>query len=96
MTEPGTDPGVTLMLAVQAGDMDAFEQLVRAYERPVFAMLRRMLGPAAPVEDLAQEAFLRVWRARERYRPEGKFMTWLYRIVWNLGANQVRSWKRKP
>ena len=85
-----------LMLAVQAGDQDAFEELVRAYERPVFSMLRRMLGPAAPVEDLAQEAFLRVWRARDRYRPEGRFLTWLYRILWNLAANQARTWKRKP
>ena len=96
MTEPEEDPGVTWMLAVQRGDADAFERLVSAYERPLFAMLRRMLGPAAPVEDLAQEAFLRVWRSRERYRPEGRFLTWLYRITWNLAANHVRGQRRKP
>lgn len=84
------------MLALQAGDDAAFEKLVREYERAVFSMLRRMLGPAAPVEDLAQEAFLRVWRARDRYRPQGRFLTWLYRITWNLAVNQARSWKRKP
>ncbi len=101
MSSPGehggdVDPGVTLMLAVQRGDADAFEELVRTYERPIFAMLRRMLGPAAPVEDLAQEAFLRVWRARERYRPQGKLLTWLYRITWNLAANHARGLSRKP
>ena len=90
------DPGVVLMLAVQAGDADAFEELVRTYERPIFAVLRRMLGPAAPVEDLAQEAFLRVWRARDRFEPRGKLLTWLYRITWNLAANHVRTQKRKP
>ena len=84
------------MLAVQTGDEEAFERLVRAYERPIFAMLRRMLGPAAPVEDLAQEAFLRVWRSRDRYRPEGRFLTWLYRITWNLAANHARGQRRKP
>lgn len=93
---PEEDPGVAWMRAVQAGDLDAFEQLVEAYERPVFAVLRRMLGPAAPVEDLAQEAFLRVWRSRDRYRPEGRFLTWLYRITWNLAANHARGQRRKP
>ena len=96
MTDYTGDQGVSLMLAVQAGDSEAFAELVRAYERPAFAMLRRMLGPGAPVEDLAQEAFLRVWRARDRYRPEGRFLTWLYRILWNLAANQARHGKRKP
>jgi len=103
MTEVGTgapsspheDPGVILMLAFQAGDDAAFEQLVLAYQGAAFAMLRRILGPHAMIEDLAQEAFLRVWRARDRYKPAGKFTTFLYRITYNLALNRVRDDKRK-
>lgn len=84
-----------LMLSFQQGDDAAFEQLVLAYQGAAFAMLRRILGPHAMIEDLAQEAFLRVWRARERYKPAGKFTTFLYRITYNLALNRVRDDKRK-
>jgi RNA polymerase sigma-70 factor, ECF subfamily len=90
------DPGVTMMLAFQQGDDSAFEQLVETYQGAAFAMLRRILGPHAMIEDLAQEAFLRVWRSRERYHPAGKFTTFLYRITYNLALNRLRDDKRKP
>jgi RNA polymerase sigma-70 factor (ECF subfamily) len=93
---PADDPGVVLMLAFQRGDDSAFEQLVHSYQGAAFAMLRRILGPHAMIEDLAQEAFLRVWRARERYQPMGKFTTFLYRITYNLALNRIRDDKRKP
>lgn len=101
MTEAGdpgwrADPGVALMLRVQAGDLDAFEQLVLDYQGAAFSMLRRILGPRGPVEDLAQEAFLRIWRGRERFRPEGRFTTYLYRVVYNLALNRIRDQGRKP
>jgi len=92
----GEDPGVTMMLAFQQGDDSAFEQLVEAYQGAAFSMLRRILGPHAQIEDLAQEAFLRVWRSRERYRAAGKFTTFLYRITYNLALNRLRDDKRKP
>ncbi len=84
------------MLALQAGDTEAFAAIVQEYEGRAFALLRRMLGPAAPVEDLAQEAFLRVWRTRDRYEPVGKFSTWFFRILHNLALNSVRDSGRKP
>ena len=90
------DRGVQLMLALQAGDSSAFAELVKEYEGRAFALLRRMLGPAAPIEDLAQEAFLRVWRNRDRYQAVGKFSTWFYRILHNLALNSARDSGRKP
>ena len=104
MSEPGAspelgwsaDPGVALMLRAQAGEIEAFEQLVLAYQGAAFGMLRRILGPREPVEDLAQEAFLRIWRSRERFRPEGRFTTYLYRVTYNLALNRIRDGARKP
>ena len=90
------DQGVQWMLAFQAGDDDAFTSLVDRYQGAAFAMLRRILGPHMAVEDLAQEAFLRVWRSRERYQAQGKFTTFLYRITYNLALNRIRDNKRKP
>lgn len=88
--QPGSswaDEGARLMLAWQAGDEDAFDGLVRAYSDRVWALLTRFLGPVSAREDLVQEVFLRVIRARARYRAEARFSTWLYRIVFNLCAN---------
>lgn len=82
------DPGVELMLAYQAGQESAFDRLVEDYSGQVFALLTRFLGPVARREDLVQEVFLRVIRARGRYRPSARFSTWLYRIVFNLCANE--------
>ncbi|MDA1259498.1 MAG: sigma-70 family RNA polymerase sigma factor [Planctomycetota bacterium] len=104
MTEEGgedaagwqADPGVALMLRVQTGDTAAFEELVRAYQGAAFGMLRRILGPRGAVEDLAQEAFLRVWRGRDRFRPKGRFTTYLYRVTYNLALNRIRDNARKP
>jgi len=93
---PEQDPGVQLMLAFQQGDEEAFVELVESYQGAAFSMLRRLLGPHRAVEDLAQEAFLRVWRSRERYRPQGRFTTYLYRITYNLALNHLRGDKRKP
>jgi len=84
------------MLAFQRGDDQAFVELVETFQGATFSMLRRILGPHRAVEDLAQEAFLRVWRSRERYRPQGRFTTYLYRITYNLALNQLRGDKRKP
>jgi RNA polymerase sigma-70 factor (ECF subfamily) len=88
MDAPAEDPGAALMLAFQAGDETAFERLVERYSGRAYALCTRFLGEIAGREDLVQEAFLRVFRARERYRPTALFSTWLYRIVYNLCANQ--------
>jgi len=84
------------MLAYQAGDEGAFDAIVRRYSGQVFGLLTRFLGDRPGREDLVQEVFLRVIRARKRYRPEARFSTWLYRIAFNLSANfQARSGRRE-
>jgi RNA polymerase sigma-70 factor (ECF subfamily) len=84
------DPGVQLMLAYQAGDEGAFDRIVETYSAQVFALLTRFLGQKPGREDLVQEVFLRVVRARERYEPTARFSTWLYRIVFNLSVNETQ------
>jgi len=88
MTQEAQDPGVRWMLAYQAGDEAAFDRIVEAYSAQVFALLTRFLGHDSGREDLVQEVFLRVIRARRRYRPTARFSTWLYRIAFNLSLNQ--------
>lgn len=92
--DPRHDPGVGWMLRYQAGDEDAFDRLVEAYSPRVYALLTRFLGSVASREDLVQEVFLRVIRARDDYRPEARFSTWLYRIAFNLCANENE--RRRP
>lgn len=88
MSTSEEDPGVRLMLAWQQGDETAFDRIVERYSGQVFALLTRFLGPVAQREDLVQEVFLRLIRARDRYQPSARFSTWLYRIVFNLAANE--------
>jgi RNA polymerase sigma-70 factor (ECF subfamily) len=84
------DPGVQLMLAWQAGDERAFDRIVELYSPQVYALLTRFLGHRSSREDLVQEAFLRVIRARGRYEPTARFTTWLFRIVYNLAVNETQ------
>ena len=84
------DPGVQWMLAYQAGDEGAFDRIVEAYSAQVFALLTRFLGQRPGREDLVQDVFLRVVRARDRYEPTARFSTWLYRIVFNLSVNETQ------
>ena len=96
VTPPTDDEGVRLMLAFQAGDEGAFADLVEAYSGRVYALLTRFLGPVDRREDLVQDVFLRVLRARERYQPTARFSTWLYRITFNLATNErVRQAPRR-
>ena len=81
------DPDVALMLRAAAGNQDAFEQLVVKYQRPVMNAAYRYTGNAAAAEELAQEVFIRVFRAAKNYRPEARFSTWLFTIVRNVCSN---------
>lgn len=85
-----SDPDVELMLAFCAGDDSAFDPLFNRWGRPLLRFLERMVDDSATAEELVQEAFLRVHRARERYRPDARFSTWLYRIATNLALNELR------
>ena len=82
---------VQLMLDVKAGDDGSFELLLRKYRTPLVNFLNRMVRNQANAEDLAQEVFLRVYRARRGYAPNAKFTTWLFRIATNLALNTLRD-----
>jgi RNA polymerase sigma-70 factor, ECF subfamily len=82
---------VQLMLDVKAGDEQSFELLLRKYRTPLVNFLFRMVRDTAVAEDLAQEVFLRVYRARQEYAPSAKFTTWMFRIATNLALNSVRD-----
>ncbi len=82
---------VQLMLDVKAGDDASFEPLLQKYRIPLVSFLDRMVRDRAAAEDLAQEVFLRVYRARKRYSPNAKFTTWLFRIATNLALNALRD-----
>jgi len=86
-----TRSDVQLMLDVKAGDDASFELLLQKYRTPLVNFLFRMVRDSTTAEDLAQEVFLRVYRARKEYSPSAKFATWLFRIATNLALNSVRD-----
>lgn len=87
--DPNSDAAV--MLRVAAGDEASFNYLVERYHRPMIHFLYRMVHNQAVAEELAQDVFLRVYRARDSYRAEARFTTWLYRIATNLAVNYARD-----
>ena len=82
---------VQLMLDVKAGDEQSFALLLHRYRTPLVNFLFRMVRNREQAEDLAQEVFIRVYRARADYVPSAKFTTWLFRIATNLALNSVRD-----
>jgi RNA polymerase sigma-70 factor (ECF subfamily) len=87
---------VELMLALKAGDEDAFTELVDRHRDAVVNLTYRYLGNKSDAEDLAQDVFLKVYRARGSYEPAAKFTTWLYRVAANACLNEVRDRRRRP
>ena len=94
---PASSGATDEMLVRQAanGDRLAFEQLVLRYQDRVFNMLVRMCGSPEVAEDLAQETFLRSWRALSHFRQGARFYTWLYRIAMNTGFSDRRRELRR-
>ena len=90
------DPSADLMLRVQAGDAEAFEQLVTLWQDRLVTLFLHHTGDHSTAEDLAQEVFLRVYRAREGYRPTAKFSTWVHTIANNVASDlRQRAYRRK-
>ena len=81
---------------VQNGDVNAFEALVRAYEKNVYNLALRMMGNAQDAEDMAQEAFLKAYNSLPGFRGDSKFSVWLYRIVSNVCLDQLRKKSKRP
>ena len=89
------DPSADLMLRVQSGDAAAFEQLVTLWQDRLVTLFLHHTGDHSTAEDLAQEVFLRVYRAREGYRPTAKFSTWVHTIANNVASDlRQRAYRR--
>jgi len=88
------DRDAELMLRFSHGDETSFITLVKAHQQRVFAFAFRFLGNAADAEDAAQEVFIKVYNAADKYTPKAKFTTWLFAITRNTCLNLLA--KRKP
>ncbi|MBI1955548.1 MAG: RNA polymerase sigma factor [Acidobacteria bacterium] len=91
MEAVATGSDAELMLRVKEGDEDSFAYLLSRHRDPVVNYLYRMVQNAAVAEELAQDVFLRVYRARLSYEPSAKFTTWLYRIATRVALNFLRD-----
>lgn len=89
------DPDVRLMLQVRDDNATAFEELMQRYQNRLVSLMSHQVGRRDLAEDLAQEVFLRVYRARKRYVPGSKFSTWLYTIANNVALNALRGLARR-
>jgi RNA polymerase sigma-70 factor, ECF subfamily len=94
MTQDDSDQ--QLVERVQAGDKAAFDLLVRKYQHRVLKLVSRFVSDAAEAEDVAQEAFLKAYRALASFRGDSAFYTWLYRIAINTAKNALVSNRRRP
>src|SRR6516164_3585667 len=83
-----------LMTAASAGDLRAFEQLVQRHQSSAWQAAYRFLGDATEAEDIAQEAFLKIFDAAPRYQPTAAFRTYLYRVVTRLCLDFAQ--KKRP
>ncbi len=90
------DVDAELVSRVQAGDKQAFDLLVIKYQRKIMRLLSRMIRDPAEIEDVAQEAFIKAYRALPQFRGESAFYTWLYRIAINTARNWLAANKRAP
>jgi RNA polymerase sigma-70 factor (ECF subfamily) len=94
MTQDDNDQ--QLVQRVQAGDQSAFNLLVLKYQHRVLKLVSRFVNDAAEAEDVAQEAFLKAYRALASFRGDSAFYTWLYRIAINTAKNALVSNRRRP
>jgi RNA polymerase sigma-70 factor (ECF subfamily) len=85
-----------LVALSQGGDLDSFNQLVLRWERPIYALAYRVIGREEEARDVAQETFLRAFRALKGFKGQAKFSSWLYRITLNLCRDWIRREKRTP
>ena len=85
-----------LVTLSQGGDLDSFNQLVLRWERPIYALAYRVIGREEEARDVAQETFLRAFRALKGFKGQAKFSSWLYRITLNLCRDWMRREKRTP
>ena len=85
-----------LMARVQRGDEAAFGALMERWERPVKAVIARLVFNVSEAGELAQETFVRVWQQRGKFREGAEFRPWVFSIAVNLARNRMRWWRRRP
>jgi RNA polymerase sigma-70 factor (ECF subfamily) len=85
-----------LVARSMGGDLDSFNQLVLRWERPIYALAYRVIGREEEARDVAQETFLRAFRALPGFKGQAKFSSWLYRITLNLCRDWMRKERRTP
>ncbi|MBA2259156.1 MAG: sigma-70 family RNA polymerase sigma factor [Gemmatimonadota bacterium] len=85
-----------LVARSMGGDLDSFNQLVLRWERPIYALAYRVIGREEDARDVAQETFLRAFRALSGFKGQAKFSSWLYRITLNLCRDWIRKERRTP
>lgn len=95
-TQRPDDVDAPMVARAVAGDLRAFDWLVIKYQRRVQRLISRLVRDSDLVEDIAQETFLRAYRALAQFRGESKFYTWLYRIAVNTARRQLLTLKHQP
>lgn len=85
------EPSADMIRRAQAGDRDAFSQLIISQQHYVYSIAMSVLKNPEDAADLTQEAFMRLYRALPQYNGESRFTTWLYRLVVNLGRDELRK-----
>ena len=88
-----TDQEVVLL--ARGGREAAYRELIRRYERPVFALLFRMVRDRELAEDLSQETFVKALNAIDSYRPEFKFSSWIFKIANNAATHRARAYRAR-
>ncbi|MDQ2075277.1 RNA polymerase sigma factor RpoE [Marinimicrobium sp. ABcell2] len=94
--QPAQDTDQQLVERVQKGDKRAFDLLVLKYQHKIFAIIGRYVRDHAEVQDVAQEAFIKAYRALANFRGDSAFYTWLYRIAINTAKNHLVARNRRP
>jgi RNA polymerase sigma-70 factor, ECF subfamily len=84
-------PDAEVVVLAQQGREPAFRELIRRYERPVFSLIYRMVRDNTVAEDLAQDTFIKVLNHLDKYRPEFKFSSWLFKIANNVAIDHLRK-----
>lgn len=95
MQTQATQPDGELVRRVQRGEMAAFDLLVRKYQHRIAALIGRYLSDWSECQDVAQETFVRAYRAIGNFRGDSQFYTWLYRIAINTAKNHLLAHKRR-
>jgi RNA polymerase sigma-70 factor (ECF subfamily) len=88
---PGSDGDLEVVARFKGGDRTAFDELVRRYERPILALVKRYVAVEEDAKDVAQRTFVRVLERIDTYRSQSSFKTWLYRVAVNLALDHARG-----